>query len=90
MLNKGLRDQQNEKINRVLAQLLAIGFIILGFSYNPFLIFIGIFVIMAAQIETNYTESKYMLKGYKVRDVLMTQYLTIDSCLLYTSDAADE
>lgn len=32
MLNKGLRDQQNEKINNVLAQLLAIGFIPKGWN----------------------------------------------------------
>jgi predicted transcriptional regulator len=33
---------------------------------------------MGAQIESEYTEKKYMLKGYKVRDVLMKQYPTID------------
>ena len=34
---------------------------------------------MAAQIETNYTDSKYMLKGHKVKEILMKQYPTIDS-----------
>ena len=33
---------------------------------------------MGAQIESEYTETKYMLKGYKVRDVIMKQYPTID------------
>lgn len=62
-----------------IGQLIAIGFIFLGFFSNPFLIFIGLFVIMGAQMETEYTESKYVLKGYKVRDVLMKQYQTIDA-----------
>lgn len=62
-----------------IGQFLAMGFILLGFFSNPFLIFIGLFVIMGAQMETEYTESKYILKGYKVRDVLMKQYQTIDA-----------
>lgn len=66
------------KIAARIGQILAVGFIFLGFFANPFLIFIGLFVFMGAQIESEYTESKYMLKGYKVRDVLMKQYPTID------------
>lgn len=62
-----------------IGQILAIGFIFLGFFSNPFLIFIGLFVIMGAQMEAEYTESKYFLKGYKVRDVIMKQYETIDA-----------
>lgn len=62
-----------------IGQFLALGFIFLGFFTNPFLIIIGIFVIIAAQAETNYTATKYNLKGYKVRDVVMKQYLTIES-----------
>ena len=78
VLSYQLKRNVATKIAARIGQIVAIGFIVLGFSYNPFLIFIGIFVIMAAQIETNYTESKYLLKGYKVRDVLMKQYPTID------------
>jgi len=78
VLSYKLKRNVATKIAARIGQLLAIGFIILGFSYNPFLIFIGVFVIMAAQIETTYTESKYMLKGYKVRDILMKQYPSID------------
>jgi Zn-dependent protease/predicted transcriptional regulator len=66
------------KIAARIGQTLAVFFVILGFYSNPFLIFIGIFVFMGAQIESEYTEKKYMLKGYKVRDVLMKQYPTID------------
>ncbi|WP_367754210.1 M50 family metallopeptidase [Flavobacterium sp. WC2430] len=67
------------KIAARIGQLLAMGFIFLGFFSNPFLIFIGFFVIMGAQMETEYTASKYLLKGYTVRDVLMKQYQTIDA-----------
>ncbi len=67
------------KIAARIGQFFAMGFILLGFFYNPFLIFIGLFVIMGAQMESNYADSKYSLKGYKVRDVLMKQYQTIES-----------
>lgn len=67
------------KIAARIGQLLALGFIFLGFFSNPFLIFIGLFVIMGAQMETEYTESKFFLKGYKVRDVIMKQYHSIDA-----------
>ena len=65
------------KIAARIGQILAIGFIFLGFFSNPFLIFIGLFVFMGAQIESEYTESKHLLKGFKVRDVLMKQYQII-------------
>jgi Zn-dependent protease/predicted transcriptional regulator len=67
------------KIAARIGQILAMGFIFLGFFSNPFLIFIGIFVFMGAQIESEYTESKHLLKGFKVRDVLMKHYQIIDA-----------
>ncbi len=67
------------KIAARIGQLLALGFIILGFFVNPFLIFIGVFVIMGAQMEAEFTQSKFILKGYKVRDILMKQYQSIDA-----------
>jgi Zn-dependent protease len=62
-----------------IGQFLAMAFIILGFFTSPFLIFIGIFVIIGAQIEADYTESKFILKGFKVQDVVMKDYQTIDA-----------
>jgi Zn-dependent protease/predicted transcriptional regulator len=67
------------KIAARIGQFLAMGFILLGFISNPFLIFIGLFVIIGAQMESEYSDSKYSLKGYKVRDVIMKQYQTIDA-----------
>lgn len=67
------------KIAARIGQFIAIGFILLGFISNPFLIFIGLFVIVSAQMETEHAASKFILKGFKVRDVLMKQYQTIDA-----------
>lgn len=66
------------KIAARIGQFIAVGFILLGFLYNPFLVFIGIFVIIGAQVESDSIESQHILKGYKVRDVLMTHYPEID------------
>lgn len=62
-----------------IGQIIAVGFILLGFFINPFIIIIGIFIIIGAQIEADFTESKYILKGYKVRDVLIKQYPSIEA-----------
>lgn len=67
------------KISARIGQILAIAFILFGFFTSPFLIFIGIFVIIGAQVEADYTESKFMLKGFKVQDIIMKDYQTIDS-----------
>lgn len=67
------------KIAARIGQILAVGFIILGFYYNPFLIIIGIFIMFGAQAEAEYTQTKFMLKDYKVRDVLMKSYQSIES-----------
>jgi Zn-dependent protease/predicted transcriptional regulator len=78
ILSYKLERHHATKIAARIGQVLALGFVFLGFYSNPFLIFIGIFVFMGAQIESEYTETKYMLKGYKVRDLIMKQYPTID------------
>lgn len=79
LLSLKLKRHVATKIAARIGQVMAIGFIIFGFFSNPFLIIIGIFIIMGAQIEADFTESKYILKGYKVRDVLMKQYPTIEA-----------
>lgn len=67
------------KIAARIGQVFALGFIILGFYVNPFLIFIGIFIMLGAQAEADYTQSKSMLHGFKVRDVLMKSYQSIET-----------
>ncbi|TDD76983.1 site-2 protease family protein [Flavobacterium caseinilyticum] len=66
------------RISARIGQFLAMLFIIFGFFISPFLIFIGVFVIIGAQVEADYTESKFMLKGFKIKDVVMKNYQTID------------
>ncbi len=61
------------------AQFLSIGFIFLGFYTNPFLIFIGLFIFLGAQAEAAFTQTKYMLEGYTVSDVVMKHYQNIDA-----------
>lgn len=61
-----------------ISQLLAVGFVFLGFFSNPFLVFIGLFIFLGAQAEAQYTQAKSMLSGYKVKDALMKEYKTID------------
>ncbi len=73
---------ERQKATRIAAgigQVLAIGFVFLGLFYNPFLVFIGVFIYLGAGAEAEYTQVKSMLAGYKVEDVLMRQYATIAS-----------
>ncbi len=58
-------------------QLIAVGFIILGFYSNPFLIFIGIFIIVGAQSESELTKSNYLLRGVRTGDVAMKNFETL-------------
>lgn len=70
-----------DKATRIAArtgQLIALGFIALGFYANPFLVFIGLFIIFSAEMEVEYFTSKSMLFGSSVRDVIMSPLPTID------------
>jgi Zn-dependent protease len=59
------------KIAASIGQVLAIVFVFIGFVSNPFLIFIGLFIFLGAQSEATYSQSKFLLKGFTVKDVLM-------------------
>jgi Zn-dependent protease/CBS domain-containing protein len=62
-----------------IGQLLAIGFIFLGFYGNPMLIFIGFFIFLGAQAEAQMVQTKSMLMGYTVKNALIQQYQTIEA-----------
>ncbi|MFN7117881.1 MAG: site-2 protease family protein [Saprospiraceae bacterium] len=57
-----------------IGQFLAIAFVFFGFFYNPFLIFIGLFIFLGAGAESNFENTRSALSKYKVRDVLMNQF----------------
>ena len=48
----------------------AILFVFWGFSNNPFLIFIALFIVIAASGELHQVRSKSLLKGHVVKDIL--------------------
>lgn len=60
-----------------IGQFLAILFVFAGFYSNPFLIFIGLFIILGAQSEAEMTKMSYFTKGHLVRDVVMHHYETL-------------
>ncbi|TVR76713.1 MAG: site-2 protease family protein [Chitinophagaceae bacterium] len=60
-------------IAALLGQITAFFFVILGLFYNPFMIFIGIFVFLGAQAEANQVKTKGLLQDYTVREIMMTK-----------------
>lgn len=54
-----------------IGQIIAIGFILLGFYANPFLIVIGLFVIFAAQAEAGHVEVQSFLAGHTAGEIVM-------------------
>lgn len=59
-------------------QLVAIGFAVLGMLSGAFmLIFVALFVFLGAEGEAQMAETKTALRGYRVRDAMMTVYLSL-------------
>ena len=56
---------------------MAIIFGIVGFLYNPMLIFIAIFVYLGAQAEAGMVEMQSALAGLRVSDAMMTRFRTL-------------
>lgn len=62
-----------------IGQFLAIGFVFLGFMYDFWLIFIGLFIFLGASGESRYETTRHLLTDLKVKDVLMHQFTAMDA-----------
>ncbi len=60
-----------------LGQFLAIVFVFLGFFYNFWLVFIGLFIYLGASGEAVYEQTKSSLKGLTIKDALMRRFSVI-------------
>ncbi|HJS53713.1 MAG TPA: site-2 protease family protein, partial [Chitinophagaceae bacterium] len=60
-------------------QVFAIIFVFIGISYNPFLVFIGLFIFLGAHAEAKAEETLSTLKEIKVSDVLMHHYSVLQT-----------
>jgi Zn-dependent protease/CBS domain-containing protein len=66
------------RIAASIGQVLAMVFVFFGFFFNPFLIFIGFFIFLGAQAEAVYAQSRFLLKGFTVNDIVMHDVPFID------------
>lgn len=60
-----------------IGQVLAVGFAIAGYFYDPMLIFIAIFIFMAAKQEIAYAQMKEAAHRLSVADIMVTQLLVL-------------
>jgi Zn-dependent protease/predicted transcriptional regulator len=65
------------RISARIGQFLAIVFVFLGFFYNFWLVFIGLFIYLGAGGEAAYESVRNALSGFTVRDALMTRFTTL-------------
>jgi predicted transcriptional regulator len=61
-----------------IGKLLAFGFVLAGFYLNPFLIFIGLFIILGANAEEQMVKTQSMIADLTANDALMTDFISID------------
>tara|TARA_Y100001935_G_scaffold255660_1_gene270697 strand:+ start:38901 stop:39971 length:1071 start_codon:yes stop_codon:yes gene_type:complete len=82
---------KRSKATRVAAsvgQLLAIGFVFFGLFYNPWLLFIGIFVFLGAGAESKQVVATESLREIKVQDLMATDYLALSQTASVSKAAA--
>lgn len=74
LLSFKMERREATKIASALGQFMAVIFIVFGFFYNWFLIFIGIFVYLGARAELTIVQSTFALKDHTVNDIVMKEY----------------
>lgn len=66
------------KIAATLGQFFALGFILLGFYINPFLVIIGLFILFGAQAESNFAQTEELIQGQTLLDMTMRENPTLN------------
>jgi Zn-dependent protease len=61
-----------------IGKLLAFGFILVGFYSNPFLIFIGLFIILGASAEEQMVATQALVVELTARHAMITNYFTLE------------
>lgn len=65
-------------IAATVGKILAAGFVFAGFYLNPFLIFIGLFIILGAHSEAKMVQAQSYISGFTARHALMTDVKMLD------------
>lgn len=61
-----------------IGKILAFGFIVMGFYSNPFLIFIGLFIILGASAEEQMVTTQSLVQEFTAKNAMMTNFITIE------------
>ena len=62
-----------------LGKIISVIFFITGIFFNPMLALIGVFIFLMAHSENEMVKSKNFLRNYKVKDVVMKKYFTLET-----------
>ena len=77
LLSTAMERSQATRVAATVGQVLAILFVFLGFYYNFWLVFIGLFVFLGAGIEATGEQTRSELSGLTVRDALMKKFTNL-------------